>query len=287
MERKHARTAIEIDARLIGKKTVPKGCRVVNISQAGMMLQCEPDGRMTAFKWGDNVDIQLLFHHHKGYKTLKVTAVVRHVGRNYVGVKFQQPDSELQELLNAYKTGELHKLDASIKHTRDQAEDSESLNVSDIKVTSNIDEEATVDAEQGREYAEQGREDAEQGREDAEQVREDEEQGREDTEQGRELVKKIKSRPVYAGLAALIIMVSAIIGTYLYSSKISSRLSALETLTSNYTSEPGEIQTRTSVDENLEGKFAYLNASMKALADSFKLLEKNISHIIQPQPAAR
>ena len=44
--RRHARTPVDINAMLIGQKTVPKGCRVRNVSQQGMLLQCEPDGRL-------------------------------------------------------------------------------------------------------------------------------------------------------------------------------------------------------------------------------------------------
>jgi hypothetical protein len=57
--RRHARTPVNINAMLIGQKTVPKGCRVRNVSQQGMLLQCEPDGRLLTFSKGDKVEIHL------------------------------------------------------------------------------------------------------------------------------------------------------------------------------------------------------------------------------------
>ena len=52
--RRQARTPVNINALLIGEKTVPKGCRVINVSQHGMMLYCDADGRLATFKAGDN-----------------------------------------------------------------------------------------------------------------------------------------------------------------------------------------------------------------------------------------
>lgn len=112
--RRQARTKVDINALLIGEKTVPKGCRVTNVSQNGMQLQCDDDGRLLTFKDGDSVDVYLSIQHEGRRKKLTIPSWVRHVATNSVDVEFHKPDSALIDLIESYRNSEKHKIEASL-----------------------------------------------------------------------------------------------------------------------------------------------------------------------------
>lgn len=112
--RRQARTPVNINALLIGEKTVPKGCRVINVSQHGMMLYCDADGRLATFKAGDNVDIHLTVQHAGEQKKLTIPSHVRHVAENSVDVEFHHPDAILMDLIESYRVSDQHKLVAAL-----------------------------------------------------------------------------------------------------------------------------------------------------------------------------
>jgi PilZ domain/SPOR domain len=118
---RHARIPVYLDAVLIGKKTVPKGCKVRNVSNHGLLLQCDADGRIQTFRDGDLVDIHLLFQRPDGTKYLTITATVRHVDTNGIGVEFCQPDKELIRLIESYRIDENQSVEATISHRRKAA----------------------------------------------------------------------------------------------------------------------------------------------------------------------
>ena len=118
---RHARIPVHLNAVLIGKKTVPKGCKVRNVSNQGLLLQCDADGRIQTFRDGDHVDIHLLFQRPDGTKYLTITATVRHVDANAIGVEFCQPDVELIRLIESYRIDETQSLEATISHHRKAA----------------------------------------------------------------------------------------------------------------------------------------------------------------------
>lgn len=114
--RRHARTPVNINAMLIGQTTVPKGCRVRNVSQQGMLLQCEPDGRLLTFSKGDKVEIHLTVQYAGEKKSLTIPSSVRHVNEAYIYVEFQHPDLKLVELIESYRVSEAHELEASVNY---------------------------------------------------------------------------------------------------------------------------------------------------------------------------
>ena len=114
--RRQARTPVNINALLIGEKTVPKGCRVINVSQHGMMLYCDADGRLATFKTGDTVDIHLTVQHADEQKKLTIPSSVRHVAENSVDVEFHHPDAILMDLIESYRISDQHKLEAELGH---------------------------------------------------------------------------------------------------------------------------------------------------------------------------
>ena len=114
---RHARIPVNLNAVLIGNKTVPKGCKVRNVSNQGLLLQCDADGRIQTFRDGDHVDIHLLFQRPDGTKYLTISATVRHVDENCIGVEFCQPDMELIRLIESYRIDETQSLEATISHS--------------------------------------------------------------------------------------------------------------------------------------------------------------------------
>ncbi len=115
--KQHARTHADLDAMLIGQKTVPKGCRVLNVSPQGMMLQCEPDGRLLTFRDADLVDIHLTVQHGGGRKKFAIPSIVNRVDIKSIDVVFQHPNSELLKLIEAYRISDTHMMEASIAHS--------------------------------------------------------------------------------------------------------------------------------------------------------------------------
>jgi hypothetical protein len=105
---------VNINALLIGEKTVPKGCRVINVSQNGMLLYCEADGRLSTFNDGDTVDIHLTVQHAGKQKKLTIPSCVRHVAENSVDVEFLHSDPILMDLIESYRVSNQHKLEASL-----------------------------------------------------------------------------------------------------------------------------------------------------------------------------
>jgi len=119
--KQHARTHTDLDAMLIGQKTVPKGCRVLNVSPQGMMLQCEPDGRLLTFRDADLVDIHLTVQHGGGRKKFAIPAIVNRVDIKSIDVDFKHPNSELLKLIEAYRISDAHMMEASIAHSPQDA----------------------------------------------------------------------------------------------------------------------------------------------------------------------
>jgi hypothetical protein len=115
---RNARIPVHLNAVLIGEKTVPKGCKVRNVSNQGLLLQCDADGRILTFRDGDHVDIHLLFQQPDGTKYQTITATVRHVDANGIGVEFREPDTELVKLIESYRIDETNSFEATISHHR-------------------------------------------------------------------------------------------------------------------------------------------------------------------------
>jgi hypothetical protein len=87
-----------------------------------------------------------------------------------------------------------------------------------------------------------------------------------------------KDRMVFfTGLAFMAIAAGLALGAWLYTSHINTRIGALETVTKKHTSELVEMQEWASPASMLEGKFAFLNAQMKALTNSFEKLENRLT----------
>ena len=235
----HARTP-KLNALLIGKRTVPSGCRVLNVSQQGMSLQCDPDGRLLTFISGDTVDIYLSVQHTNGHNKFTIPAIVSHVDESTIDVVFHCTDTELAGLIESYRTSESHNLEASIDHRQTSRKESA---VKPVVVNESVSYNA---------------------------------QSNESTSQG--------NRSFYSGLFTLFITSLVLLGAYYYISSINKRLNTLETASRSHTDELAEVQTQVFSSRLQDGRYASLNARMKALTDAFQSFEKRITQTLPQDP---
>ena len=235
----HAK-APKLNALLIGKRTVPGGCRVLHVSQQGMSLQCDPDGRLLTFSSGDTVDIYLSVEHANGHNKFTIPAIVSHVDENTIDLVFHCTDPELAGLIESYRTSESHNLEASIDHRQ------AGRNENKVK---------PVAVNEGSSYHERF-----------------------------DATTSHSSRSFYAGLLVLFFTSLVFLGAYYYVSSVNKRLNTLETVTRSHTDELAEVQTQVFSSRLQDGRYASLNARMKALTDAFQSFEKRITETLPRDP---
>jgi len=122
VRQQHAQKSVNFEATLIGKRTVPKGCHVLNVSQQGMSLQCEPDGRLLTFNKGDSVVIYLLARNTDGHNKFSISAIVSNVDEDTVDVVFHSTNVRLAVLIDSYRASGAHELEVLIGHRKESAQ---------------------------------------------------------------------------------------------------------------------------------------------------------------------
>ena len=235
----HAKTP-KLNALLIGKRTVPGGCSVLNVSQQGMSLQCGPDGRLLTFINGDTVDVYLSVQHTNGHNKFTIPAIVSHVDESTIDVVFHCTDPELAGLIESYRTSESHKLAASINHRQTSRKEN---TVKPVIVNESVSYNAQPDKPTSQ-----------------------------------------SDRSFYSGLFTLLITSLVLLGAYYYVSSINKRLNSLETVTRSHTDELTEVQTQVFSSRLQDGRYASLNARIKALTDAFQSFEKRITQTLSQDP---
>jgi len=235
--------APKLNALLIGKRTVPRGCRVLNVSQQGMSLQCDSDGRLLTFTSGDTVDIYLSVQHANGHNKFTIPAIVSHVDESTIDAVFHCTDPELAGLIESYRTSKSHNLEASIDHRESGSNEHAFKPVGANENISFIDQSKTATRQ--------------------------------------------SSRSFYTGLGLLFIASLVLLGAYYYISTINKRLDALETVTRSHTNELAEVQTQAFSSRLQDGRYASLNARMKALTDAFQSFEKRMTGVLPQKPPVK
>jgi len=230
----------KLNATLIGKRTVPSGCRVLNVSQQGMSLQCDPDGRLLTFNSSDSVDIYLSVEHANGQNKFTIPAIVSHVDENTIDVVFHCTDTELAGLIESYRNSEVHSLEASINHRRANRNESA---VKPVAANNSLDLHGQPDRTATQ-----------------------------------------SSRSFYTGLLILFVSSLVLLGAYYYVSSINKRLNTLEAVTRAHTDELAEVQTQVFSSRLQDGRYASLNARMKALTDAFQSFEKRVTQALPQEP---
>jgi hypothetical protein len=101
--RRDERLSVGLKAALLDDKTLPRGCRVRDFSQRGMLLQYDYDGNDATFSDGDTVTVRLSLRQDHERKVVTLPSTVRRVEDNGIGVEFHQPEAQLLELLEPYR----------------------------------------------------------------------------------------------------------------------------------------------------------------------------------------
>jgi hypothetical protein len=216
----------------------------------GMLLKCVCDGRVLTFQKGNIVNVHLLFQQSGGCKYLTKTANVKHVDENSIGVEFHQPDSELVDFIKPCRVDSddnAGTISAGITASATAGPDMHNATNADF-----------LNKAPGITPATDTREPS--------------------MSTGKE------RRMFFAGLSLMIIAAGLALGAWQYTSHINTRISALETVTEKHSSELAEVQEWALPASMIEGKFAYLNAQMKALIDSFVKLENRLTTDSAPPP---
>lgn len=101
--RRDERISVSLKAALLNDRTLPRGCRVRDFSQRGMLLQYDYDGNDTILNEGDTVTVRLSLRQADERKVVTLPATVRRVEQNGIGVEFQQPEARLMDLLEPWR----------------------------------------------------------------------------------------------------------------------------------------------------------------------------------------
>ena len=113
--RQRTRIPVNVNAVLLAKETMPRGCRVRDVSQRGMLLHWGAGKRMPSFSEGDTVEIHLSLRRQSDRRqSLSIPAVVRRVNEDSIGVEFPHLMPELVELIASCGISETDELKASI-----------------------------------------------------------------------------------------------------------------------------------------------------------------------------
>lgn len=94
-----------------------------------------------------------------------------------------------------------------------------------------------------------------------------------------------RNKGLFPGLLSLLLTGCILIFAFLYISDINTRLTKLDRITSNHSSELSEVRAWAFPASMLEGKFTSLNARMQALTDAFITLEDRIKAVSVQQQA--
>jgi cell division septation protein DedD len=238
---------VNLNALLIGEKTIPKGCRVLHVSSHGMLLHCEPDGRPRTFTDGDSVDIHLTVQHNGEQKKLTIPAHVRHVAENSLDVEFQHPDPVLLDLIESYRISDTHTLEATVDEAdADSGSETEIIPMPGLPAHENPSQPA--------------------------------QSGRSD-----------KTGKIGRFIPAMALLCFAgILGAgFFYTNDLATRVATLEDSAMASSSGLKDVQDKLFSASLLDGKYASLDARLKALGSAFKDLDRRVHAMASDAPTSR
>lgn len=238
---------VNLNALLIGEKTIPKGCRVLHVSSHGMLLHCEPDGRPRTFTDGDSVDIHLTVQHNGEQKKLTIPAHVRHVAENSLDVEFQHPDPVLLDLIESYRISDTHTLEASVDEADAGAGDETEI--------------IPMPGLQAHEHPSQPAQEVRNG----------------------------KARRITRFFAAIsLLCLAGLVGAgFFYTSDLAKRIGILEDSARDSSINLKDVQDKLFSASLLEGKYASLDARLKALGSAFTELNRRVYAMTSGTPTPR
>ncbi|MFZ0469006.1 MAG: PilZ domain-containing protein, partial [Thiogranum sp.] len=100
--RRYERIAVNLNVALLDERAMPRGCRVRDVSQGGMLLQFEHPGG-ASYTAGNAVRVRISVKEHDERRVLLLPATIRRAEENGMGVEFIKPQAELMQLLEPYQ----------------------------------------------------------------------------------------------------------------------------------------------------------------------------------------
>lgn len=100
--RRYERIAVNLNVALLDERAMPRGCRVRDVSQGGMLLQFEHPGG-ASYTAGNAVRVRISIKEHEERRVLLLPATIKRVEENGMGVEFLKPQAELMQLLEPYQ----------------------------------------------------------------------------------------------------------------------------------------------------------------------------------------
>jgi hypothetical protein len=101
--RRYERIAVNLNVALLDDRAMPRGCRVRDVSQAGMLLQFEHPGSATPYNIGDLVKVRVSLKDGTERTVLVLPATITRSEEKGLGIAFLKPAIELMQLLEPYQ----------------------------------------------------------------------------------------------------------------------------------------------------------------------------------------
>jgi cell division septation protein DedD len=104
MERRHyERVAVNLNVALVDERSMPRGCRVRDVSQGGMLLQFEHQAGSAGLEPGEPVTVRLSLREAAERRVLLLPATVQQIEENGIRIAFNEPQTELMQLMEPYR----------------------------------------------------------------------------------------------------------------------------------------------------------------------------------------
>lgn len=101
--RRYPRIAVNLNVALLDEQAMPRGCRVRDVSQGGMLLQFEQQAIDISYTASQPVNVRASIKDGDQRRVLLLPATVSRVEEKGIGVEFVKPEAEMMQLLESYQ----------------------------------------------------------------------------------------------------------------------------------------------------------------------------------------
>jgi cell division septation protein DedD len=115
--RRYPRIAVNLNVALLDNRAMPRGCRVRDVSQSGMLLQFEHPVSSGTFETGNAVKVRVSLREGEDRTVLLLPATVRRAEDKGLGVEFDKPAAELMQLVEPYQLDKPKTVEAAVTAT--------------------------------------------------------------------------------------------------------------------------------------------------------------------------
>jgi cell division septation protein DedD len=264
MERRlYERIAVNLNVALLDDRAMPRGCRVRDISQGGMLLQFEHPSGTNPYNDGDSVKVRVSLKEGNDRTVLLLPATVRHSHEKGLGVAFVKPAAELMQLLEPYQLDKRGVAEAAVSATAAASQVAMAgTPTPGLERPAQRRYRSTPDtrARLARRITAIREAIARAGEQSAERP-------------GQAAAGRRDRRTLQLGLASLAVAVAIAVFNLATQSSTSRRLSALEKATSQHAETLAGVQIRLTADKQQENQVAELRTRVNELAVAVAALE--------------